>query len=195
MKCTREYRPERRRDRVLSPLPGTDIIPLALYFSVSAEVDDAKLKSFFAAIDGKDVAELIKEGQAKLASVPSGGGGGGGGDGGGGGGGGGAAAAAPEPEEEEEEEVRLKPHPISPTRLTFATRAKSRSPSRWRVLEWIVRMDGTRRILTRPSRREDDPRPRWMICEPALFRLQKPDADPSRPFFSPLQAMDFDLFD
>ena len=157
MKCTREYRPERRRDRVLSPLPGTDIIPLALYFSVSAEVDDAKLKSFFAAIDGKDVAELIKEGQAKLASVPSGGGGGGGG----------AAAAAPEPEEEEEEEVRLKPHPISPTRLTFATRAKSRSPARWRVLEWIVRMDGTRRILTRLSRREDDPRPRWMICEPA----------------------------
>ena len=54
LKCTREYRPERRRDRVLSPLPGTDIIPLALYFSVSAEVDDAKLKSFFAAIDGKD---------------------------------------------------------------------------------------------------------------------------------------------
>jgi hypothetical protein len=39
------------------------------------------------------------------------------------------------------------------------------------VLEWIVRMDGTRRILTRLSRREDDPRPRWMICEPALFRL------------------------
>jgi hypothetical protein len=70
LKCTREYRPERRRDRVLSPLPGTDIIPLALYFSVSAEVDDAKLKSFFAAIDGKDVAELIKEGQAKLAPSP-----------------------------------------------------------------------------------------------------------------------------
>jgi hypothetical protein len=51
--------------------------------------------------------------------------------------------------------VRLKPHPISPTRLTFATRAKSRSPARWRVLEWIVRRDGTRRILTRLSRRED----------------------------------------
>jgi hypothetical protein len=81
--------------------------------------------------------------------------------------------------------VRLKPHPISPTRLTFATRAKSRSPARWRVLEWIVRRDGTRRILMRPSRREDDARP----------RLQKPNADPSRPFFSPLQAMDFDLFD
>ena len=44
-------------------------------------------------------------------------------------------------------------------------------------------------------RGQDDPRPRWMICEPALFRLQKPNADPSRPFFSPLQAMDFDLFD
>ena len=77
----------------------------AVLASVSAEVDDAKLKSFFAAIDGKDVAELIKEGQAKLASVPSGGGGGGGRGGGGGGGGGGAAAAAPEPEEEEEEEA------------------------------------------------------------------------------------------
>mmetsp|Transcript_4348 Transcript_4348/g.18003 ORF Transcript_4348/g.18003 Transcript_4348/m.18003 type:complete len:80 (-) Transcript_4348:268-507(-) len=53
----------------------------AVLASVSAEVDDDKLKSFFAAIDGKDVAELIKEGQAKLASVPSGGGGGGGGGG------------------------------------------------------------------------------------------------------------------
>ena len=67
-------------------------------YAVSAEVDAAKLSAFFAAIDGKDVAELIKEGTAKLASVPSGGGGGGGG-------GGGAAAAEPEPEEEEEEEA------------------------------------------------------------------------------------------
>ena len=59
-------------------------------------MDDAKLSSFFAAIDGKDVAELITEGTAKLATV-SGGGGGGGDGGGGGGGGGGADAAAPEP--------------------------------------------------------------------------------------------------
>ena len=63
-------------------------------YAVSAEVDAAKLSAFFAAIDGKDVAELIKEGTAKLASVPSGGGGGGG-----------AAAPEPEPEEEEEEEA------------------------------------------------------------------------------------------
>ena len=60
------------------PPPALTVIPASpSIFSVSAEVDDAKLKSFFAAIDGKDVAELIKEGQAKLASVPSGGGGGG----------------------------------------------------------------------------------------------------------------------
>mmetsp|Transcript_4459 Transcript_4459/g.19020 ORF Transcript_4459/g.19020 Transcript_4459/m.19020 type:complete len:121 (-) Transcript_4459:777-1139(-) len=51
----------------------------AVLASVSAEVDDAKLSAFFAAIDGKDVAELIKEGTAKLATVGGGGGGGGGG--------------------------------------------------------------------------------------------------------------------
>ena len=59
-------------------------------------MDDAKLSSFFAAIDGKDVAELITEGTAKLATVSGGGGGGGGAD---------AAAPEPEPEEEEEEEA------------------------------------------------------------------------------------------
>ena len=56
-------------------------------------VDDSKLAAFMKEIEGKDVAELIAEGNAKLASVPSGGGGGGG-SGGGGGGDAGAAEAA-----------------------------------------------------------------------------------------------------
>ena len=71
--------------------------------AVGAEADQANLDKFLSEMDGKDVNEVLEAGQAKLASVPSGGGGGGGG-GSGGGGGGGAAAAAPEPEEEPEEE-------------------------------------------------------------------------------------------
>ena len=74
-----------------------------VYFrAAAAEVDDSKLAAFMKEIEGKDVAELIAEGNAKLASVPSGGGGGGG-CGGGGGGDAGAAEAAPAEEEEEEE--------------------------------------------------------------------------------------------
>jgi len=81
--------------------------------AVSADVDEDKLKEFFASIEGKDVAELIKEGSKKLATVSSGGGGGGGGAAPAAGG---KAAAAPEPEEEEEEEevrlslIDLQPH-------------------------------------------------------------------------------------
>lgn len=53
----------------------------AILAGAAAEVDDSKLSAFFKEIEGKDVAELIAEGNAKLASVPSGGGGGGGGGG------------------------------------------------------------------------------------------------------------------
>jgi large subunit ribosomal protein LP2 len=56
-----------------------------------------------AEIEGKDVAELIAEGNKKLASVPSGGAG----PAAGGAAGGGAAAAAAAPEEEEEEEADM----------------------------------------------------------------------------------------
>ena len=78
----------------------------AILAGAAAEVDDSKLSAFFKEIEGKDVAELIAEGNAKLASVPSGGGGGGGGGGDGGGdAGGAAAAAAPEAEEEEEADM------------------------------------------------------------------------------------------
>ena len=61
--------------------------------AVGAEADQANLDKFLSEMDGKDLNEVLEAGQAKLASVPSGGGGGGG-----------AAAAAPEPEEEPEEE-------------------------------------------------------------------------------------------
>jgi len=48
----------------------------AILAGAAAEVDDSKLSAFFKEIEGKDVAELIAEGNAKLASVPSGGRGG-----------------------------------------------------------------------------------------------------------------------
>mmetsp|Transcript_16065 Transcript_16065/g.30874 ORF Transcript_16065/g.30874 Transcript_16065/m.30874 type:complete len:110 (-) Transcript_16065:153-482(-) len=73
--------------------------------SVGVEADAANVDKLLGELAGKDLAELIKEGTEKLASVPSGGGGGGAAPAAGGGGGGGAAAAkAPEPEPEEEEE-------------------------------------------------------------------------------------------
>jgi large subunit ribosomal protein LP2 len=75
---------------------------LFLFRTAAAEVDDSKLAAFMKEIEGKDIAELIAEGNAKLASVPSGGGGGGGG-GAAAGGDAGAAEAAPAAEEEEEE--------------------------------------------------------------------------------------------
>ncbi|KAJ2750831.1 60S acidic ribosomal protein P2 [Coemansia aciculifera] len=37
------------------------------------DVDSERLGQFFAAIEGKDISQLIAEGQSKLASVPSGG--------------------------------------------------------------------------------------------------------------------------
>ncbi|EHA53631.1 60s acidic ribosomal protein P2, variant 2 [Pyricularia oryzae] len=65
--------------------------------SVGIEADDERLEKLISELKGKDIKELIAEGSAKLASVPSGGGGGGG-----------AAAAAggaaPEAAKEEEKE-------------------------------------------------------------------------------------------
>ncbi|KAJ2739683.1 60S acidic ribosomal protein P2 [Coemansia sp. BCRC 34301] len=37
------------------------------------DVDAERLSQFFAAIEGKEISQLIAEGQSKLASVPSGG--------------------------------------------------------------------------------------------------------------------------
>ncbi|TLD22858.1 hypothetical protein PspLS_07655 [Pyricularia sp. CBS 133598] len=65
--------------------------------SVGIDVDSERLEKLISELKGKDIKELIAEGSAKLASVPSGGGGGGG-----------AAAAAggaaPEAAKEEEKE-------------------------------------------------------------------------------------------
>lgn len=43
------------------------------------EADDAKVKSLLAAVEGKDINEVIAEGMKKIGSVSLGGGGGGGG--------------------------------------------------------------------------------------------------------------------
>ena len=85
--------------------PSADDVK-SILAAASAEVDDAKLSSFMSEVEGKDIAALIEEGNAKLASVPSGGGGGsGGGSGGGGGDAGGGEAKKEEVVEEEEEDM------------------------------------------------------------------------------------------
>ena len=81
--------------------PSADDVK-SILAAASAEVDDAKLSSFMSEVEGKDIAALIEEGNAKLASVPSGGGGGGG-DAGGGDAGGGEAKKEEVVEEEEED--------------------------------------------------------------------------------------------
>ena len=77
--------------------------------SVGITGDKAKIDKLIKELDGKDLEELIAEGQKKLAMVPSGGGGGGGGAKAGGSGGDAkpAEAAAPEPEEESEEDEEM----------------------------------------------------------------------------------------
>lgn len=45
----------------------------AILSSVGIESDDARVESLLASLSGKDLAEVIAEGNAKLASVPSGG--------------------------------------------------------------------------------------------------------------------------
>jgi len=71
--------------------------------SVGITADKAQLDKVVAALEGKDLDELIKSGLEQLADNIGGGGGGGGGGGAGAAGGADAAAAEPEPEEEEEE--------------------------------------------------------------------------------------------
>jgi len=70
--------------------------------SVGIEADNERLEKLISELEGKDINELISEGSAKLASVPSGGGGGGAAAGGAAATGG-AAEAAPKEEEKEEE--------------------------------------------------------------------------------------------
>ncbi|PSN63075.1 ribosomal protein 60S [Corynespora cassiicola Philippines] len=69
--------------------------------SVGIEADDERLNKLISELEGKDINELISEGSAKLASVPSGGAGG---AAAGGAAAGGAAAAEETKEEAKEEE-------------------------------------------------------------------------------------------
>eukprot|EP00178_Gracilaria_changii_P010149 TRINITY_DN2957_c0_g3_i1.p3 TRINITY_DN2957_c0_g3~~TRINITY_DN2957_c0_g3_i1.p3 ORF type:complete len:111 (+),score=43.90 TRINITY_DN2957_c0_g3_i1:29-361(+) len=72
--------------------------------------DDARIATLIKELDGKNLEELIKDGNEKLAKFGGGGGGGGGGGAAAPAAGGEAAAApaaAPEPEEESEEEMEL----------------------------------------------------------------------------------------
>ncbi|KAL2263387.1 hypothetical protein VTK26DRAFT_7026 [Humicola hyalothermophila] len=68
--------------------------------SVGIEADNERLEKLLSELEGKDISELITEGTAKLASVPSGGAA----AAGGGAAAGGAAAEAPKEEEKKEEE-------------------------------------------------------------------------------------------
>ncbi|CAK7275492.1 60S acidic ribosomal protein P2 [Sporothrix epigloea] len=68
--------------------------------SVGIEADDERLSTLLSELKGKDINELIAEGSAKLASVPSGGAAA---PAAGGAAAGGAAADAPAEEEKEEE--------------------------------------------------------------------------------------------
>ncbi|KAJ1797257.1 60S acidic ribosomal protein P2 [Coemansia sp. RSA 2599] len=52
--------------------PSNDVIT-KIISSVGIEVDADRLSQLQAALEGKDINELIAEGQSKLASVPSGG--------------------------------------------------------------------------------------------------------------------------
>lgn len=78
--------------------------------AVGIEADDDRLESLLKELKGKDINQLIAEGSAKLASVPSGGAGGGGAAAGGAAGGAEETAEAPkeeEPEEESDEDMGL----------------------------------------------------------------------------------------
>ena len=74
----------------------------AVLESVGIEADNERLDKLISELEGKDINELISEGSAKLASVPSGGSGGAAAASGGAAAGG-AADAAPAAEEKEEE--------------------------------------------------------------------------------------------
>ncbi|KAL8704453.1 MAG: hypothetical protein Q9201_002369 [Fulgogasparrea decipioides] len=86
--------------------PSADDVKQVLS-SVGIDADEDRLDKLIEELDGKDLQELIQQGSAKLASVPSGGGGGGGAGAPAAAAGGGAAAAeekAAEKEPEKEEE-------------------------------------------------------------------------------------------
>ncbi|KAF7115665.1 hypothetical protein CNMCM5793_002905 [Aspergillus hiratsukae] len=72
--------------------------------SVGIDADEDRLNKLIAELEGKDLQELIAEGSAKLASVPSGGAGGAAAPAAAGAAAGGAAAAPAEEKEEEKEE-------------------------------------------------------------------------------------------
>ncbi|KAK3990258.1 60s acidic ribosomal protein-domain-containing protein [Cladorrhinum sp. PSN332] len=76
----------------------------AVLESVGIEADDERLSTLLKELEGKDVNELIAEGSAKLASVPSGGAGGAAAAGGAGAAGGAAEEAKEEEKVEEKEE-------------------------------------------------------------------------------------------
>ncbi|KAJ9137964.1 hypothetical protein NKR23_g8904 [Pleurostoma richardsiae] len=72
--------------------------------SVGIEADNDRLEKLISELEGKDINELISEGSAKLASVPSGGAGGAAPAGGAAAGGAAAEEAKEEAKEEEKEE-------------------------------------------------------------------------------------------
>ncbi|KAK4460790.1 60s acidic ribosomal protein-domain-containing protein [Cladorrhinum samala] len=76
----------------------------AVLESVGIEAEEERLSKLLSELEGKDINELISEGSAKLASVPSGGGGGAAAAGGGAAAGGAAEEAKVEEKEEEKEE-------------------------------------------------------------------------------------------
>ncbi|CUM46684.1 uncharacterized protein AC631_05280 [Debaryomyces fabryi] len=75
----------------------------SLLETVGAEADEARISALLKDLEGKQVADLIAEGQTKLASVPTGGAGAAGGGAAAASGDAGAAAAEEEKEEEKEE--------------------------------------------------------------------------------------------
>ncbi|CAO3677059.1 unnamed protein product [Umbelopsis ramanniana] len=76
----------------------------AVLASVGVEAEDSRVSSLLSAVEGKNVNELIEEGRAKLASVPSGGAVSGGAAAAGGAAAGSAEEAVEEKKEEEKEE-------------------------------------------------------------------------------------------
>ncbi|KAF3482096.1 60S acidic ribosomal protein P2 [Arthroderma uncinatum] len=77
----------------------------AVLSSVGIDADEERVEKLLGELKGKDLQELISEGSAKLASVPSGGAGGSGGAPAAGGAGGAPAEEAKEEAKEEEEEA------------------------------------------------------------------------------------------
>ncbi|EDK40268.1 hypothetical protein PGUG_04366 [Meyerozyma guilliermondii ATCC 6260] len=76
----------------------------SLLETVGAEVDESRISALLSALEGKTVAELIAEGNTKLASVPTGGAAASGAAGSSSAAAGGEEAAAEEKAEEEKEE-------------------------------------------------------------------------------------------